>query len=54
MGVVVILMNIALMFVHENSFTERILSQKKTDEIIKNKLGNNNFLTKFYLGYQAL
>ena len=45
MGVVVILMNIALMFVHENSFTERILSQKKTDEIIKNKLGNNNFLT---------
>ena len=44
MGVVVILMNIALMFVHENSYTERILSQKKTDEIIKNKLGNN-FLT---------
>jgi len=46
MGVVVILMNIALMFVHENSYTERILSQKKIDEIIKNKLGNNNFLTK--------
>ena len=46
MGVVVILMNIALMFVHENSFTERVLSQKKTDEIIKNKFGNNNFLTK--------
>ena len=46
MGVVVILMNIALMFVHENSFTERVLSQKKTDEIIINKLGNNNFLTK--------
>ena len=46
MGVVVILMNIALMFVHENSNTERILSQKKTDEIIKNKLGNNNFLAK--------
>ena len=46
MSVVVILMNIALMFVHENSNTERILSQKKTDEIIKNKLGNNNFLTK--------
>ena len=46
MGVVVILMNIALMFVHENSYTERILSQKKTDEIIKKKLGNNNFLTK--------
>ena len=46
MGVVVILMNIALMFVHENSNTGRILSQKKTDEIIKNKLGNNNFLTK--------
>ncbi len=45
MGVLVIIMNIALMFVHENSFTERVLSQKKTDEIIKNKLGNNNFLT---------
>ena len=46
MGVVVILMNIALMFVHENNSSERVLSQKKTDEIIKNKLGNNNFLTK--------
>ncbi len=46
MGVVVILMNIALMFVHENNFSERVLSQKKTDEIIINKLGNNNFLTK--------
>ena len=46
MGVVVILMNIALMFVHENSNTERILSQRKTDEIIENKIGNNNFLTK--------
>ena len=45
MGVVVILMNIALMFVHENNSPERVLSQKKTDEIIKNKLGNNNFLT---------
>ncbi len=45
MGVVVILMNIALMFVHENNFTERVLSQKKTDEIIRNKLGDNNFLT---------
>ena len=46
MGVVVILMNIALMFVHENNSPERVLSQKKTDEIIINKLGNNNFLTK--------
>ena len=46
MGVVVILMNIALMFVHENNFIERFLSQKKTEEIIRNKLGNNNFLTK--------
>ena len=46
MGVVVILMNIALMFVHENNFIERILFQKKTEEIIRNKLGNNNFLTK--------
>ncbi len=46
MGVIVILMNVALMFVHENNFIERILSQKKTDEIIRNKLGNNNFLTK--------
>ena len=46
LGVVVILMNIALMFVHENNSPERVLSQKKTDEIIINKLGNNNFLTK--------
>ncbi len=46
LGIVVIACNIGLMFVHEPLNSERQLSQRKTDEIIKEKLGINNFLTK--------
>jgi len=47
LGVVVILCNIALMFVHEPPPIERQETQKKTDKIIEEKLGSSNFITKF-------
>ena len=47
LGIVVILMNIGLMFVHEPSSTDRQLKQKETDELIQNKLGSKNFITTF-------
>ena len=47
LGVVVILMNIGLMFVHEKTSTKRYLKQKETDELIKNKLGSKNIMTSF-------
>jgi len=46
LGMVIILCNIALMFVHESQPTERQLSQKKTDLMIEEKLGSSNFATK--------
>ena len=46
LGIVIIACNIGLMFVHEGQPTERQEAQKKTDEIIQNKLGSSNFLTK--------
>ena len=46
LGIVVITCNIALMFVHESQPTERQEAQRKTDEMIQNKLGSPNFLTK--------
>ena len=45
LGVVVILMNIGLMFVHEPIITDRQLRQKETDELIKNRLGPKNIIT---------
>ena len=45
LGVVVILMNIGLMFVHEPILTNRQLKQKETDELIENKLGSKNIIT---------
>ena len=42
LGIVVILMNIGLMFVHEPISTDRELNQKKTDKLIENKLGSKN------------
>ena len=45
LGVVVILMNIGLMFVHEPILTDRQLKQKETDELIENKLGSKNIIT---------
>ena len=47
LGIVVILMNIGLMFVHESSSIGRQLKQKETDELIQNKLGSKNVITTF-------
>ena len=46
LGIVIIACNIGLMFVHEPQPTERQEAQRKTDEMIQNKLGASNFATK--------
>ena len=46
LGVVVILMNIGLMFVHEPISLDRSQRQNETDRLIQNKLGSQNILTK--------
>ena len=43
MGIVIILMNIGLMFVHEPIETDRQSKQKETDNLIKDKLGSSKF-----------
>ena len=45
LGIVVILMNIGLMFVHEPLSNNRKKKQKETDRIIENKLGSKNIIT---------
>ena len=47
LGIVIIACNIALMFVHEAPPTERQEAQRRTDEMIQNKLGASNFATKW-------
>ena len=47
LGIVVILMNIGLMFVHEPLTTNRKLKQKEIDNLIVNKLGSKNIITIF-------
>ena len=47
LGVVIILMNIALMFVHEPTETDRQAKQRETDKMIEEKLGSSNFITNF-------
>jgi len=47
LGVVVILMNVGLMFVHEPLSTDRQQKQKETDKLIENKLGSKNIITNF-------
>ena len=47
LGVLIILMNIGLMFVTEKNSDERINKQFLNDKIISDKLGNNNFFSKF-------
>src|SRR6056300_954027 len=47
LGVLVIIMNIGLMFVTEKNSDERINRQFLNDKIISDKLGNNNFFSKF-------
>ena len=46
LGIVVIACNIGLMFVHEPQTTERQESQKNTDQMIEQKLGATNIVTK--------
>jgi PAT family beta-lactamase induction signal transducer AmpG len=46
LGIVIIACNIGLMFVHEEQPTERQEAQRRTDEMIQNKLGASNFVTK--------
>ena len=46
LGVVVILMNIGLMFIHEPISLDRSQKQNETDQLIENKLGSQNILTK--------
>jgi PAT family beta-lactamase induction signal transducer AmpG len=47
LGIVIIIMNIGLMFVHEPVETDRQSKQKETDKMIERKLGSNNMLTNF-------
>ena len=46
LGVVIIACNIALLFVHEAQPTERQEAQKRTDQMIEEKLGVSNIATK--------
>jgi len=46
LGVVIILCNIGLMFVHESQTTKRKESQAKTDKMIEDKFGVSNFATQ--------
>jgi len=46
LGIVIIACNIGLMFIHESQPTERQESQRKTDQMIEEKLGSSNFFTK--------
>ena len=46
MSIIIILCNIALMFVKEHTSNEREFSQKRTDVLIESKIGSSNFLSK--------
>jgi len=46
LGIVIIACNIGLMFVHEPQPTERQEAQRRTDQIIEEKLGASNIATK--------
>ena len=47
LGIVVILMNIGLMFVHEPLSTDRQKKQIETDKLIESKLRSKNIITSF-------
>ena len=47
LGVVIILMNIGLMFVHEPIETDRQSKQREADQVIEDKLGSRNIITSF-------
>ncbi len=46
LGIVIIACNIGLMFIHEPQPTDRKETQSKTDQMIVEKIGYSNFLTK--------
>ena len=47
LGILIILMNIGLMFVHEDKSNMREINQKKNDFFISNKLGSKNIINSF-------
>ena len=47
LGILIILMNIGLMFVHEDKSNIREINQKSNDELISKKLGNKNIINIF-------
>ena len=47
LGGVIIMMNIALMYVHEPVDNNRQINQRKTDKLIEERLGSNNIITNF-------
>ncbi len=47
LGILIILMNIGLLFVHEPIETDRQTKQKETDKLIEEKLGSSNAITNF-------
>ena len=47
LGILIILMNIGLMFVHEPIETNREAKQRETDKLIEGKLGSSNIITNF-------
>ena len=47
LGVVVVVMNIGLIFVHESSSPSRRSKQKKIDLLIKKKIGSKSIITNF-------
>jgi len=46
LGIIVIVCNIGLMFVHEPQPTERQMAQRQTDQMIEEKLGSSGVITK--------
>ena len=48
LGLVIIACNVGLMFIHEPQPTERQESQRKTDQMIEEKLGTSNIATKYF------
>ena len=46
LGILVVLMNIGLMFIKEQSASTRLSNQNQNDKIISSKFKNDNFLTK--------
>ncbi|WP_440930862.1 AmpG family muropeptide MFS transporter [Candidatus Pelagibacter sp.] len=47
LGILIILMNIGLMFIHEDKSNMREINQKSNDELISNKLGSKNIINSF-------